>query len=327
MNLLLSYASVPHTTAVYFERAFRKLGQVVTYGPTFDRNALGLWNLESLSGHLKDHDILLKDGSARELKAALPPGWVPDWCLFIETGLLYPLSFMDSLSCPKACYLIDTHLHQERHIEMARSFDLVFLAQREFVAAFRERTDRPVFWIPLACDPEIHRPYPEEEVFDIAFAGSFHNPHQERVRRLKRLALRFSVQTNRVFLEEMSRFLSKGRILFNAAVRNDLNMRVFESLAIGKCLLTDDAPGLLDFFTPDIDLMVYDERDLVEKARFLLENPDVREKIAQSGREKVLERHTYLHRATEMSGLVGNESRAGSTNMREGEQDEAYTHV
>jgi hypothetical protein len=327
MNLLLSYASVPHTTAVYFERAFRKLGQVVTYGPTFDRHALGLWNIESLSGHLKDHEIVLDQGSARELKAALPPGWVPDWCLFIETGLLYPLSFMDSLSCPKACYLIDTHLHQERHIEMARSFDLVFLAQREFVTSFQERLDRPVFWIPLACDPEIHRPYPEEEVFDIVFAGSFHNPQQERVRRLKRLALRFSVQANRVFLEDMSRFLSKGRLLFNAAVRNDLNMRVFESLAIGKCLLTDEVPGLSDFFTPGIDLMVYDERDLVEKAWFLLENPDVRKEMALSGREKVLARHTYLHRAAEMNGIVGKEFGAGSTNMQEGDQDEAYTHV
>lgn len=326
MNLLLSYASVPHTTAVYFERAFRKLGPVVTYGPTFDRRAMGLWNIESLSGHLKDHDIVLDQGSARELMAALPPGWVPDWCLFIETGLLYPLSFMDSLSCPKACYLIDTHLHTERHLEMARGFDMVFLAQKSFVLPFRELLGRPVFWVPLACDPEIHRPYPIEETYDIAFAGSFHSPLQERARRLKRLALRFSVRTERVFLDEMSRFLSSGKILFNAAVRNDLNMRVFESLAIGKCLLTDDAPGLSDCFIPGVDLAVYEDRDLVEKARFYLEHPAQREAMAASGREKVLSRHTYRHRAEKMAEFAGMFG-SGSTIVQEGVMDEAYTHV
>ncbi len=327
MKLLLSYASVPHTTGVYLEKALRQVVSLMTYGPTADDHILRVWDLESLSGLRKDHDIVLEDGSARELFRELPPGWEPDCFLFVESGILYPVSFMNDLSCLKACYLIDTHLHMDRHLETARLFDVVFLAQKSFVPAFSERSGKPVFWLPLACDPEIHRPYPVHEEWDLVFAGSIQNPLQDRARRLKRLALRFSVRSERVFLEDMSRFLSGGRVLFNSSVRNDLNMRVFESLAIGKCLLTDDVPGLSDFFVSGEDLMVYDDRTLVETVRFLLENPDVRQQMAETGRKKVLASHTYLDRAMQLKSVLSAYVPLVRSTELEGVSHEAHSHV
>ncbi|MHB8421932.1 MAG: CgeB family protein [Leptospirales bacterium] len=327
MNLLLSYASIPHTTGVYLEKALRKVMSLVTYGPTADDHVFKLWDLEALAGFRKDLDIVLEDGSSRELFRGVPDGWEPDCFLFVESGILYPFSFMKNLSCLKACYLIDTHLHPERHLEMSRPFDVVFLAQKSFVDSFSAKLGKPVFWLPLACDPEMHTPVPVQEEWDLVFAGSIQSPLQDRARRLKRLGLRFSVRSERVFLKEMSRFLSSGRILFNASVRNDLNMRVFESLAIGKCLLTDDAPGLSDLFEGGRDLMVYDDRTLVETARFLLENPEVRQKIAMSGRKKVLELHTYLDRAVQLkTTLSAYLSLVVSTEL-EGAGNEAHSHV
>ncbi|MHB1285046.1 MAG: CgeB family protein [Leptospirales bacterium] len=327
MKLLLSYASIPHTTGVFLEKALRQVVSLMTYGPTADDHVMRVWDLESLSGLRKDHDVILDEGSTAELFRGLPPGWEPDCFLFVESGILYPFSFMKNLSCLKACYLIDTHLHMESHLEMARSFDVVFLAQKSFVPAFSERLGRPVFWLPLACDPEIHRPYPVHEEWDLVFAGSIQNPLQDRARRLKRLGLRFSVRSERVFLEDMSRFLSGGRVLFNSSVRNDLNMRVFESLAIGKCLVTDRVPGLLDYFVPGEDLMVYDDRSLVETVRFLLENPGLRQKIAESGRKKVLESHTYLDRAMKLESVLSALVAQGIPPELEGVSDEAHSHV
>lgn len=327
MKLLLSYTSIPHTTGVYLEKALRQVMSLVTYGPTADDHVFKLWDLEALTGFQKDHDIVLEEGSSRELFRGLPCGWEPDCFLFVESGILYPFSFMKDLSCLKACYLIDTHLHEERHLEMARPFDVVFLAQKSFVDSFSAQLGKPVFWLPLACDPEIHCPYPVKEEWDLVFSGSIQGPLQDRTRRLRRLGLRFSVRSERVFLAEMSRFLSTGRILFNASVRNDLNMRVFESLAIGKCLLTDDVPGLSELFVGGKDLMIYDDRTLVETARFLLENPEVRQTIAMSGRKKVLESHTYLARAEQLKAtLSAYLSLVVSTELK-GVSDETHSHV
>ena len=124
----------------------------------------------------------------------------------------------------------------------------------------------------------------------------------------------------------MARFLSTGRLLFNAAVKNDLNMRVFESLAIGKCLLTDDVPGLRDLFVPGEDLATYDDRSLVEVARTLLGNPELRTRLAASGRKKVLAAHTYLHRARTILSVLESSSEIFSY-VPEGVDHDEHTHV
>ncbi|AFS54483.1 CgeB family protein [Leptospirillum ferriphilum] len=326
MNLLMSYTAIPHTTGVFLEKALRRLASVVTYGPTAGEDIFRAWNLLSLLPYRKSHDIFLGDGSDRELRDGLPEFWRPDAFLFVESGILYRCEFLKSLDCPKACYLIDTHLHPESHLVMAREFDLVFLAQKTFVPRFQEELDRPVIWLPLACDPELHCPYPVAEEVDVTFAGSIQSPLQERTRRLKRLSTRFSVRTERVFLDSMPRFLSTGRLLFNASVKNDLNMRVFESLAIGKCLLTDDVPGLRDLFVPGEDLAIYDDRSLVDVARTLLDHPEIRTRMAASGRKKVLESHTYLHRARTILSTLESSLKRGSF-VPEGADHDEHTHV
>ena len=323
MNLLLSYTSIPHTTGVFLEKALRRVASVVTYGPTAGEDVFRAWNLLSLLYARKSHDIFLGDGSFRELCDGMPDSWRPDGFLFVESGILYRCEFMKKLECPKACYLIDTHLHVESHLAMAREFDVVFLAQKSFVPRFQDVLKRPVVWLPLACDPDIHSPHPVMEETDLVFAGSIQSPLQERTRRLKRLSTRFSVRTERVFLEEMARFLSTGRILFNASVRNDLNMRVFESLAIGKCLLTDDVPGLGDLFVPGEDLAIYDDRSLTEAVRTLLEDPGRRASMAASGRKKVLASHTYLHRAQTILSVL----ESFSCVLTEGVDHDEHTHV
>ncbi|KHE90219.1 MAG: hypothetical protein SCABRO_04054 [Candidatus Scalindua brodae] len=45
MNILLSYASIPVTTAVYLEKAMRRSCGVITHGPTISREILEQWDL------------------------------------------------------------------------------------------------------------------------------------------------------------------------------------------------------------------------------------------------------------------------------------------
>ena len=322
MNLLMMYTAIPHTTAAYLEKALRHVASVRTCGPTISPGTVAAWNLEMIADRVRPHDQECGEARTDEILEGLG-GFSPDWLLFIESGVWFKMPILDDAPFPKACYLIDTHLFPSDHLAIASRFDVVFLAQRSYVDLFREKLCRPVYWLPLAADPSIHRPVPSEERFDIGICGSESSPTTQRSRRLSRLALHYSVGKKRVFLEEMSAFLSECRLLFNSAVRNDLNMRVFESLAIGKCLLTDSVSGLSDLFIPDRDLIVYDDGDLIGKVQFLLDHPEIREQVARNGREKVLSRHTYLHRARSIVRMLTDFSQA----IHKGEEHAAHSYI
>jgi len=328
MRVLLSYTSLPHTTGMYLEKALRAYSEVLTCGPSADEFCLRGWDLMDLLPKVRPHDIPFFSHPYMELVRGLPTGYRPDFCLFVETGVHYPLVFLELFSCPKACYLIDTHLHKESHLDLARSFDVVFLAQKAYVEEFSEALGRPVIWLPLAADPEIHKPCISEDPFDIGFCGSITNPSQMRARRLKRLAMRFDVRFKRVFLEEMSLFLGGARVLFNDAVSNDLNMRVFESLAMGKPLLTPDVPGLSDLFSVtgrDAELCVYTDETLVSQARLLLDKVQESSEMASRGREKVLTAHTYHHRAKRILSVMEEMSREATGIFSGGKRRDQYS--
>ena len=99
-------------------------------------------------------------------------------------------------------------------------------------------------------------------------------------------------------MDEMAEHYSKSRVIFNNAINNDLNMRVFEALCSGSLLVTDSAPGsgLDEFFKNKEHLVVYNDENLEEIISHYLKNELEREKISSEGRREVLARHTYGHR-------------------------------
>ena len=77
-------------------------------------------------------------------------------------------------------------------------------------------------------------------------------------------------------------------------------MRLFEALCSGSMLMTDHADGLDDFFKDGESLVVYDDGNLADLAGYYLNHPDERERIAETGRRLVLEKHTYDHRVEQI---------------------------
>ncbi len=301
LRVLMSYTSNPQTTAAYLEKALRKRHDVITYGPKIGDDVLRAWNLEKIRPRVKDHDIPYFTADLRVLLDQLSPGWEPDLFLWVESGIEYPLAGIEDLPCPSACYLIDSHLHLERHIEIARAFDHVFIAQKEYLQRFRDAGIESLSWLPLACDPEIHGKREVDKLHDIGFVGSLNN-HRRTVM-LNRLARSFDLHYERCFLEEMAEVYSRSRIVFNVSVKNDLNMRVFEALCSGSLLLTDEAAGsgLTDLFQDGRHLVIYHNDDeLLELAAHYIENHQERERIAAAGREEVLRKHTYDRRVEQM---------------------------
>ncbi|MBI5636662.1 MAG: glycosyltransferase [Nitrospinae bacterium] len=322
-SVWLDYAYYPATTAHYLRRAFEKNHHVVTSGASMPPEVLKMWNLENMKAPILNQDIpraIARDASG--ILGQMPKGFAPDFFLWVESGLDGPPAGLEMLAIPKAAYFIDTHLHLESHINVARQFDVVFLAQREYIPAFKERGIANVHWLPLGCDPEIHGKRETAKRYDIGFAGSITPQHQRRAALLEKLQRRFNVKIERVFLEEMAELYSASKIVFNNAIRNDLNMRVFEALCSGSLLLTDTAEGLADFFEDRRHLVVYNDANVGELAAYYLQHEDERESIAENGRAAVLEKHTYAHRAEQIIATL----RERRESVVLGDKPEHYFH-
>ncbi|WP_188055571.1 glycosyltransferase family protein [Oryzomonas rubra] len=239
-----------------------------------------------------------------EILGTIPSSEHPDLYLWIESvGGHYPRN-LDKLACPKVCYLIDSHLNLEMHLKWAQQFDRVFIAQREYLPAFREKGCQ-VHWLPLACDPGIHRSHPLNKSIEIGFVGGVFQGSR-RAELLKMLSEHLTVHYERCFWEDMARVFSASKIVFNEAVRNDLNMRIFEVMSTGSLLLTDLAKnsGQDILFRDGEDCAVYRDNEIVDVARFYLENQALREQIAARGQRLVHNAHTYGHRVEDLLSVA-----------------------
>jgi GT2 family glycosyltransferase/SAM-dependent methyltransferase len=229
-----------------------------------------------------------------------------DFDLFInvDDGLRYRLP---QTLRPCVWWAIDTHMDFEWYAAKASDFDRVFTAQRDGAEQLRAHGITSAQWLPLACDPEIHgKPETVPKRYDVAFVGNVFPG--ERADLLQLIGRRYpATYVGNRYFEEMRRTYAEAKIVFNRSVRNDVNMRVFEALASGSLLLTNDLDdnGQGDLFRDGVHLSTYQNADeLLAKIAHYLDNEAEREHIARAGREAVLAEHTYAHRMKEILSAV-----------------------
>jgi glycosyltransferase involved in cell wall biosynthesis len=309
-KILLSYCSNPQTTAAYLERAFRKRHDVLTWGPAISEEILERWNLRAIQNFITPTDLGYGTENPSEAIRRQRPGWKPDLFLWVESGVGFEIEDLEELECLTACYLIDTHIENpndrriEQHLELAKRFDIVFLAQRAYIPRFLD-AGMNAHWLPLGCDPEVHADRCLPRTYPAGFVGSLTDKRRKNL--LDRLSANIPVHIERCFLEDMARVFSQSKIVFNNAINNDLNMRVFEAMASGALLLTDPASGsgLEDFFKDGEHCAIYrKDEEIGTVAQRWLADEDGRTRVAKRGQEEVLAHHTYEHRAALIEKLV-----------------------
>jgi len=232
----------------------------------------------------------------------------PDLYIYVDSGAApYFPRGLTRLPCPTACYLIDVHVQPATHLQRAMFFDYAFSAQRDFVATLRAAGHPQAHWLPLAADPTIHRPYALPKRYDIAFVGATGPGYERRRALLARLAQRFTLNdyTRSYTPDAMARVYSEARLVFNCALRHEVNMRVFEGPATGTALLTDRIDnGLAALMTDGAHVVLYDDDTLVARAAELLGDEAARARIAAQGYAHVQAHHTYDHRVATLLDTV-----------------------
>ncbi|HIJ64434.1 MAG TPA: hypothetical protein HPP77_00680, partial [Candidatus Hydrogenedentes bacterium] len=233
--ILLDYVSSPLTTGRYFEQAARKTHNVITAGLRLPEELLASWgfDIQTMPSYpIHDIDLPLERTYA-QLLAGMPSGchpdtgFHPDIYLWVDAGLKKIAEDIGLLEACKICYLIDTHILLDIRIEMARHFDFTFLAQKRQVDDFVRAGIPNVAWLPLACSPELHDLGPMERIYDVAFVGRLETDLGDRRRDLiAAVRERFpNTKVAQCWPHEMARIYAQSKIVINACVNRDVNMR------------------------------------------------------------------------------------------------------
>lgn len=186
-------------------------------------------------------------------------------------------------------------------IERCRLFDFNFISQNGFLDEYRRRGNPNTWWLPHWADPDIFRPFDLPEEFDVGTLGQMGQGYEDRQYLWSVLRHRYisPEETGGYWWEEAARFYARCRIVFNrSAGFANVNERPFHVLACGKLMLTDRVGhGLTDLFENHRHLAIYnDEHELLDLVDHYLRNPEERRRVAEAGRQEVLNHHTPVHR-------------------------------
>ena len=100
----------------------------------------------------------------------------------------------------------------------------------------------------------------------------------------------------------------------HATVYASSSCRPFELASAGAAIVANPYNGLERWFEPGSELLVVDDAEQATQAyRDLLDDPAQAEEMGRRARERVLDEHTYRHRARQLLELLGlrEEARVG----------------
>lgn len=236
--------------------------------------------------------------------------WV-DWG---EDALRYPEWHIPEDGGKTIYVASDTHLDDGYRYRKAAEFDYAFFNQLRAVdeySAIQPSREQTFAWLPHAFEPLAYPHYDIIPKYDVAFIGHLQAPEPNYNGLNRRDALdrlfrefpnfyygsRHPAYPGKNLFEDAARHFCESKIVFNISIRDDVNMRVFETLGTGSFLLTNYLPTLDDLFTDGQELVMYRTYDeMVQKASYYLKHDKAREKIARAGYKAAHARHTYAHR-------------------------------
>lgn len=286
-----------------FVTTFRKLGHdVLSIGTTPDCDV----RLTEPLSHKRLLDLL----AARSFQ--------PDlvfWCDACQVPWIFGFEALPAVTIG---YSIDQYLNPW-HVPYSAAFDAILVAQKDYLPLFTASpTGRPARWIPLFCTPERDRDPGIPRDIPVSFVGTLDgavNPARRPfLTTFRKLAPLFTTTG------AYAPIYGRSRIVLNQSAAGELNFRLFEAMACGAAVLTEATEnGLLELFTPDVEVLTYrrgDPASAALAALTALENESGLAAMAARGRRKVLSRHTVTSRAREVLELARNLAASGAPARR-----------
>jgi hypothetical protein len=288
-----------HTSPAYMPAADLSSRQIVV-GPNMENKRSALGRVMSVKTDT-EFDVAA-------LISRLPPDQKPDLVVsLIDSFLLCQPRNLANVTCRKVLYLADTHHGQRpltRNFAYAETerYDRIAMAHTpHHLHWFVEAGFAPVaLHLNLGARDHVRANFSAPRKPTVAFVGQLGTLHvfrRKMVAHLKDNDVNIDVRS--MPASEAARFYGSSQLVLNTS-NGDLNMRFFEVLSSGGCLLTDrlsDATGYGHHFVEDEHFIAYgDEAELLDKARFYLSRPDLCLAMARRGHEVYRKRFSEAER-------------------------------
>jgi spore maturation protein CgeB len=200
--------------------------------------------------------------------------------------------------------------------DICRYFDLCWTSTNDALEKYVVEGATPLY-LPEGANPDIHRPYDEDKLHDVSFVGQCYGNRPEIIGRLRDAGVRVETfgpgwPSGSLTTEEMVRTWSCSKINlgFGGVLGHKemycLKGRDFEVPMSGGLYLTEHHAELILFYDVGREIITYAGfNDLLDKIRWLLDNPDQAEMIRRAGRARALREHTWEMRFERVFRLIG----------------------
>ncbi len=248
-----------------------------------------------------------------------------------------------SMGIRTAIWLTDDPYYTDFTASYAPHYDFMFTLEVNCVSLYQEMGCAQVHYLPLAFYPEMFRPKPApiRKQRDICFIGSAYwnrvalfdklAPYLankrifisgiwwERLNQFKLLASQIQLNTW-MHPEHTANAYNGAKVVINMhrafddqAYNNNSrgiigaspNPRTFEISGCGTLQLTDIRDDLVNFYTPDYEIVTYaSPEELMEKMNYYLTHEEERKQIALRGLYRTMRDHSYANRLSNMLAIV-----------------------
>lgn len=263
----------------------------------------GLVNLSEATSDIPPEQPVFRPGAQGRLQPLIdffsetqPIDYVLWW------GLHYGLPHdLHQLSKPCVLMVSDWHDHYLALKPLLSAFTLIFCDEklRRKLVQDPDVSQRVFAGAAYSFAPEKIPPPATVRDIDVLFVGG-HNPRKYLQRnqylfQLARLPNLRCVIASDIPREHYFELLSRSKIAFNHALRQEMNLRAYEAAACGTLLFVEDTnlevPALLP---PGQAAVSYNAHNLEERLRYYLEHASQRQHIAQTARD-IIQNFSYTH--------------------------------
>ena len=237
-----------------------------------------------------------------------------------------------------AMWFVENFRHLTYWQQVATGYDFWFVMQKEpCIGALKQAGARHVAYLPLAADPDVHKPVqltPQEQAefgSDVSFLGAGYPNRRLLLQALLEQEWSFKLWGNEwegpgplcvALQRDGARIETETSVkIFNAATVNInlhsfsgqgfdphgdcVNPRTFELSASGAFQLVDQRTLLPELFDSSMLGILHRPDDLVPRVKQYLHEPAARKAMADKARQHILQHHTYVHRMQSLLAELG----------------------
>lgn len=221
----------------------------------------------------------------------------PDIVLFMDWGQ-FDSQYLDKKYKPNALWIQESGDDPQRFFvnhTLSHKFDYTITPDYQSYLEYK-KLGRDADWITHFADTRVCKPYDVPlQYIAVSSRGRGHSDFLDSLEDISE----GQIINRRGFLgEDHGKFLCSGLMVIQNSRFKEITRRVFEGACCGRLVLTDRLPHTtkMEELLRDKEHVVYyeDMADLIEKINYYGEHEQERERIAQAGRQHILDNYTQV---------------------------------